>query len=65
MSHEVKPRAKAVVSPKGRAGVDPVGRDEILQVASGLTESERELIAEILDFQIEGLVGAPTTGAGK
>ncbi len=33
-----------------------VNREAVLSIASGLTETERDLVAEILDMQLEGML---------
>jgi hypothetical protein len=57
-----KPAAKAVpeqatakAAARGAAPALHVDRDEALAIAAGLTEAERDLVAGIVDWQLEGL----------
>lgn len=51
--------ASAKAATKGNASPLRVDRDEALAVAAGLTEAERDLVASIVDWQIEGLGPPP------
>ncbi len=63
MSSDVKFRklAQDAASTKARPGdareavAAVVNRDEALAITQGLTDAERDLVASIVDFQIEGL----------
>jgi hypothetical protein len=56
MSEDVKAKRRSTTAPAVRGAAVPlVRRDEALRVAAGLTEAERDLVAGILDWQIEGL----------
>jgi len=51
---KTKAPARTASAPKN-AAASRVRREDALRVAAGLTEAERDLVAGIVDWQIEGL----------
>ena len=57
MTVETKTRTNAAAAPTAEpAKASVVDRERALSVTKGLTETEQDLVATILDLQIDGLV---------